>query len=111
MSATVTIDAQPGGRTVDGATRVHRGKITVGTYATSGVAVTNLSFELPVRMDDIRLSPSAGYIPEYLPSTGKILVYDQKDPAAAGGADIALPQVGNGVDLGAVFFRFEAKGR
>lgn len=31
----------------------------------------------------------------------KLLAYRQKDPAATGGADIALPQVGNTIDLSA----------
>lgn len=111
MAATATIDALPGGREVSGASRVHRGKITVGTYATNGVAVSNLTFELPVRMDDLTVRASAGYVPEWDKTNGKIIVYDQKDPGAVGGADIALPEVGNAVDLAAVFFRFEAKGR
>jgi len=48
---------------------------------------------------------------EWLPATGFVKIYDQKDPAAAGGADIALPEVGNAVSLAAVNFRFEAKGK
>jgi hypothetical protein len=34
----------------------------------------------------------------------KLKIYRQKDPAAAGGADIPLPEVANAVDLSGVTF-------
>jgi hypothetical protein len=40
-----------------------------------------------------------GYVCVWVPSTQLVKVYRQKDPANAGGADIALPEVGNAVDL------------
>ena len=36
------------------------------------------------------------------PASSKIKAYQQKDPAAAGGADIALPEVANATDLSAL---------
>lgn len=110
MASTVTIDAQPAGRVVAGNQKVRRGTLTLGTYATSGVAVTGAQCELYGTLQELKVFPSAGYIFEWLPATGKVLAYDQKDPAASGGADIALPEVGNSVDLAAVTPRFEARG-
>jgi hypothetical protein len=36
------------------------------------------------------------------PASSKVKAYQQKDPAAAGGADIALPEVANATDLSAL---------
>lgn len=41
----------------------------------------------------------------------KLLAFRQKDPAAAGGADIALPEVGNTADLSAYSVRLRILGR
>lgn len=46
--------------------------------------------------------PKSGYIFEYDITNEKLLAYRQKDPAAAGGADIPLPEVGNTISLAAV---------
>jgi hypothetical protein len=108
-SLAVTFDAQPGGRSTMFPRKVRRGTISLGTYATGGVAVTPTNVGL-IRIDDLDVQPSAGYIFEYLPATGKVKAYRQKDPAAAGGADIALPEVANAVDLSAVTARFRAEG-
>jgi hypothetical protein len=64
----------------------------------------------PLTASDLGLStvlaawpgPSAGYVFEYDITNAKLKAYRQKDPAAAGGADIALPEVGNTTDLSAV---------
>src|SRR4051812_28547200 len=45
---------------------------------------------------------SAGYVPEYDEAAQRLKVYRQRDPAAAGGADIALPEVANGTNLATV---------
>ena len=105
----VTFDAQPGGRSTMFPRKVRRGTISLGTYATNGVAVTPKNLEL-VRIDDIDIQPSGGYVFEWLPSTGKVKAYRQKDPGAAGGADIPLPEVANAFDLSAVTARFRAEG-
>lgn len=111
MASTVTIDAQPAGRVTSGNTRMRRGTINLGVYATGGVAITAAQFELYVAMEDLDIAPSGGYVFEYLPATLKVKAYDQKDPAAAGGADIPLPEVGNAVDISAIVTRFVATGR
>lgn len=79
------------------------GTVTLGTYAPGGDTVTiqdqdagheagewirQLKIELP------------GYVGQWVRSSQKHKLYLQKDPAAAGGADIALPEVG-AVDLSA----------
>jgi hypothetical protein len=105
----VTFDAQPAGRSTMFPRKIRRGTISLGTYATNGIAVTPKNLEL-IRIDDIDIQPSAGYVFEYLPATGKVKAYRQKDPAAAGGADIPLPEVANAVDISAVTARFRAEG-
>lgn len=105
----VTFDAQPGGRSTMFPRKVRRGTISLGTYASNGVAVTPKNVEL-IRIDDIDIQPTGGFVFEYLPGTAKIKAYRQKDPAAAGGADIPLPEVANGVDLSAAAARFRAEG-
>lgn len=81
----------------------------LGTYATNGVAITAAQVGLGV-LEQLIVSPAAGYVFEWDKTNGKIKAYDQKDPAAAGGADIALPEVGNAVNLAAITFRFQATG-
>lgn len=44
----------------------------------------------------------AGYVFSFDKANQKLLAYRQKDPAAAGGADIPLPQVANTTDLSAL---------
>lgn len=105
----VTFDAQPSGRSTMFPRKVRRGTISLGTYATNGIAVTPKNIEL-IRIDDFDVQPTAGYIFEWLPATGKIKAYRQKDPGSAGGADVPLVEVGNAFDLSAVLSRFRAEG-
>lgn len=53
------------------------------------------------RIEHLQASGS-GYVFEWDKANQKCLVYRQKDPAAAGGADIPLPQVANTADLSAL---------
>ena len=107
MASTVTIDTT-GGRFVEGAALVRKGTLNLGTYASGGIAVTAAQFELGI-LNDLEVRPSGGYVFEYLPSTGKIKAYRQKDPGATGGADIPLPEVGS-VDISSITPRFRAHG-
>ena len=84
------------------------GTVNLGTYATGGVAVSGAAVDCPIRLYQLVVFPSAGYIFEYV--GGLVKAYRQKDPAAAGGADIPLPEVANGVDLSAVNVPFLAMG-
>jgi len=105
----VVFDAQPGGKSTMFPRKIRRGTFSCGTYATNGAVVTPSLFGLN-RIDDIDIQPTGGYVFEWLPATGKVKAYRQKDPAAAGGADIPLPEVANAVDLTAVLSRFRAEG-
>lgn len=110
MASTVTIDAQPGGRTVHGNRKVRKGTLTLGNpYATNGIAVTAAQFEFYGDLEDLDIRPAGGYVFEWDKANAKVKAYDQKDPAAAGGADIALPECG-AIDLSSVSARFRAVG-
>lgn len=109
MAATATIDTDGRGSSGDSFSR--RGKVTVGVYATNGVAVAKADFDLAVMLESLHIFPSAGYVPEWDKTNAKVKVYRQTNPAAAGGADIPLVEVANAVDLSAVLFRFEAIGK
>jgi hypothetical protein len=103
MAVTVTIKNQNSGVTV--------GTINLGTgYTTGGVAVSGGQLGCPNSLVHLDCSPAGGHVFEWDQTNGKIKAYRQKDPAAAGGADIALPEVGNGTDLSAITARFEAVG-
>lgn len=108
MASTITIETD--GRYVGGAKSIRRGTLTLGTYASGGIAVTAAQFELPGgSLQDLRVDPSGGYVPRWNSSTGKVQVYLNKDPANAGGADVVLPELGT-VDISATAFRFRAEG-
>lgn len=110
MALTVTLDTAPLGRSVAGNKQIRRGTITFdSSYATGGEAITAALLELNI-VEDLRVDPSAGYVFEWDKTNAKIKAYRQKDPAAAGGADIALPEVANAVDLSLVAPRFRAEG-
>lgn len=104
MSSTVTIT----NRFVQGNRACRNGTVTLGTYATNGVTITAAQLELSQLLDlDVR--PAGGYVTAWDKTNNKIKLYDQKDPAASGGADIALPEVG-AVDVSATVFQFAAQG-
>lgn len=109
MASTITLDSQPDGRSVTGDRQVRRGSMTLGTYASGGIAVTAAQLELPYAVNDLRVDPSGGYVPRWNKSTGKVMVYVSKDPGAVGGADVVLQEVGV-VDISATAFRFRAEG-
>lgn len=110
MAITVTFDSKSKGRFFSGSEKVRRGTISLNTYATNGIAIA--ASDLGLRsLDHLDVGCSAGIIPEWDKTNGKIKAYRQKDPAAAGGADIALPEVTNAIDLSAVVFRFHALGK
>lgn len=89
--------------------RMTRGTGNLGNpYASGGIAVSAAQVGLGL-INEMVIMPAGGYVFEYVPSTGKVKAYDQKDPAAAGGADIPLPEVG-AIDLSGITFRFMAIG-
>jgi hypothetical protein len=104
MALSATLLGSPAATQVVGSQRQGTFTVNLGTYATNGVAFTPATFGL-VRVDYIDIGPAGGYLFEVDYTNSKIKAYRQKDPAAAGGADIALPEVANGVDISAVTFR------
>jgi hypothetical protein len=69
------------------------------SYPTGGEA---LDLASNTRIETLIAQSKSGYVFEWDAANQKLLAYRQKDPAAAGGADIALPQVANATDLSAV---------
>jgi hypothetical protein len=78
------------------------------SYDTGGSAIDVAD---NVRLLHIDASSSAGgYIYSGDPANQKIKAFRQKDPAAAGGADIPLPEVGSTVNLSGETFQALALG-
>lgn len=86
-----------------GSTRLLRGNLAFSSsYATNGDTI-DWPGDLNIPDGGVQLSSSAGgYVFEYDGANQKVKAFRQKDPAAAGGADIALPEVANAVNLSAV---------
>lgn len=110
MASTITLDSGQKGRGVAGDRLIRRGSGNLGVYATNGIAVTLGQFEFPTEISDLDLGAGAGIVFEFDKANMKIKAYRNKDPGAAGGADIALPEVGNAVDITTAAFRFRAEG-
>jgi|SRR6478752_41199 len=91
------------------------GKIVVAdytfdaSYATGGEAIDFNALGVanpPWFVAFSQVAPvNAGYVFQYDYTNKKIVAYRQKDPANAGGADIALTEVANTTDLSAVTIR------
>lgn len=79
------------------------------SYPTGGEALTAANLGLTTLLVVVPSCP-AGYVAEYDYANSKLLMYRQKDPAAAGGADIPLPEVGNTISLATVTVRIFAIG-
>jgi hypothetical protein len=114
MSATITLDSGQAGRDSNKTNYVRRGTISLGIYATNGVAVTKASFDLWHSMVGLDVRSSGGYIAEYVPTTagvlssGKIVVYYGDNNNASDGVLIEIPDT---TDISATNFRFRAEGR
>ncbi len=83
------------------------------SYVTGGTAVdttANTPIAGPAKFDHMQISSVGGYVPSFVKSSQKVLLYRQKDPGNAGGADIALPEVGSTVDVSGTTFPFMALG-
>lgn len=91
------------------------GKLTMtASYATGGDTLTAAQLGFSRIMGGM-ISGTGGVVFELLPAadptTAKVKAYRQKDPAAGGGADIALVEVANATDLSALTPRAEITGR
>jgi hypothetical protein len=80
------------------------------SYTTNGQAVTPAQFGLGT-IDYMDMSTSGGYVGEYIPSTGKVKLYWQTNPGAAGGADVPLIEVDSTTDVHATVFTIVCTGR
>lgn len=84
------------------------GRVTAGPNYATGGNLFDLAANTRLAFADIKLP---GYLVTFDPATQLAKVYRQKDPGNAGGADIALVEVANAVDLTGVagtFFAFGA---
>ena len=75
------------------------------SYPTGGEAITASDFGLTRLIACVPLGPAIksdvtdAVAVAWNPATGKLATYRQKDPADAGGADIALPEVADTTNL------------
>lgn len=81
------------------------------SYPTGGESLTAASIGLGV-LDFISFDQGqGGYVFDYDYANSKILVYQQTDPAAVGGANIPLVEVTNTTSLATLVAKFRAIGR
>lgn len=85
--------------------------ITIGSYATGGLAYTPNNFGLTSRVDILDVSPRGGYVFETDYTNKKIKAFVTKDPGDAGGANIVLQEVANATDLSLIIPRARAVGK
>lgn len=110
MAASVVFDAQPGGKYHSFPRKVRHGTVTLGSsYTTNGVAVTPALFGLG-RIDDLSIQPSGGYTFEYLPATGKIKAYWQRDSNTTTYDKVPLTEIDNATSMTSITPRFRAEG-
>ncbi len=76
----------------------------LGTYATAGIAVSAAQVGLGV-INSLIINPAAGYVFEYLPSTGKVKAYWTGAATSA-----VLAEVDTNTALSAITFTFVAEG-
>lgn len=83
------------------------------SYATGGETLTASDLGLKTVLTASIQQKTVGTtirVFQYDLANSKILAFQQKDPAAAGGADIALPEVANTTDLSTITVRVTAVG-
>jgi hypothetical protein len=85
------------------------GSGNLGTYAAGGVVVTPNQVGLGV-IDELIVDSAGGYVFRYDKAAGKVMAFQDTDPAAAGGSNIPLVEVG-ATDISSAVFRFQAIGR
>ena len=77
-----------------------------------GEALTHAQLGFTAAPDYVKVhnNTPSGHLVEYDNTNEKLIAYWNKDPAAAGGADIAFPEVAGTTDLSAVSVYVEAVG-
>lgn len=105
------VDKRPKDNQIKGNTEMRIIQITGdSSYPTNGWALTPANLRLST-IDFISVPAAGGIVFEYDYTNQKLKAYRQKDPGNAGGADIALPEVGNGVSLSTIVTRAFVIGR
>lgn len=87
-----------------GAQRAVTADVTIGTYATNGIAYTPAQFGLN-RIDYINFQSTGGYLFETDYTNKKVKARWQTDPADTGGADVVFKEVANSTNMTAVVAR------
>lgn len=108
MALTISIKNKNGFADVAGDFWVAVADVTFdSSYPTGGESLVASDFKLPTQASIIYLNATSvgGYVFSYDFTNKKLLAYRQKDPAAAGGADIALPEVADTTSLSTVVTR------
>jgi hypothetical protein len=103
MASTVSTKGIPGTVSLAG---MKYGTLSLGVYATGGIAVAASQFGTFTQLIDLDVRPSAGYVPEWDEAAGKVIVYVGDNDNAA---DAPLVEVANATDLAAINFRFAAR--
>jgi hypothetical protein len=81
-----------------------RGTGNLGSYSTNGVAVTAAQLGLG-QVTDLIIDPAAGYVFQYLPSTGKIKAF-----WTGAGLSAVLAEVTDSTSLSGITFTWRAIG-
>jgi hypothetical protein len=69
------------------------------SWTAAGEPLTKSELKLEDELNALEIDPKSGYVFQYDKTNSLVLGYRQKDPAAAGGADIALVPVADSVNL------------
>lgn len=104
MAFAVTIDRQ---HNLEAGFTLYRGHIVADNSYLNGGELIDASGNTAFDFLDVK---APGYLVVADAATQTVKIYRQKDPANAGGADIAFTEVADGVDLSAVPFTFFAIG-
>ena len=110
MAATVTVES--GGELGAAGNDYYAiGDFNPGTYATNGVTFSINGAGVKLERASHIATGGGGYVAKLDKANQKVIIYRQKDPGNAGGADIPLPEVANGVDLSGQTWTFFAVGQ
>jgi hypothetical protein len=110
----VNISVESAGSLGEGNDQYVVGDITWdSSYPTGGESISGLISGGGVKLERVShfATGGGGYVAKLDKANQKVIVYRQKDPGNAGGADIPLPEVGNTTDLSAQTWSFFAVGQ
>jgi hypothetical protein len=104
MPLTPTLDPQPHGHAAHHPLFLRQGALSLGTYATGGVAVSSAQLDFPADFQIVWLDvgSAGGYVFTWDKTNGKVLAYRQNNTTGP------LVEVPNATDLSGVSARFQA---